>query len=353
MDVTELARQLRADEPAAAYLICGEEGALVDRALGLISERVLAAAAQPDLALTRLDGRDSTAAEVEAAARTGSLFGGRRLIVLRDAQSLGAEEQKRLAVYLAEPVPTTSLVLVVRGAGPKTRDPRRSKAAKAARAYKKAIEKGGGTVVDCPRPKPRELPRLAEKLLEQGGLQVDRDGLYALVEAIGEDLGALDQAIEKLALYKGGRGRVAAADVVEVVADTRTQSVFDLTDAAAEGRLRQALVGLRRMLRDGESPLALLGHLARHFRNLARVQSLAQRGEGSDSIRQALGLHPFVVKKSLKQARRFSPPGLARRLQQLGLADRRLKSSGLADALVLELLVRQLCERGDARNQRR
>ncbi len=345
MDTAKLAKALAKGAPAATYLVAGEEQSLVDRALEMISARVLSEAGANDFAMSRLDGRSCSAAEIEAAARTASLFGGRRLVVLKDAQLLRPTEQDKLVAYLKEPVPTTSLVVVVRGADPSTRDPKRAKATKSAKKFKKAVEAGKGMVVTCPRPKARDLPRLAEQILSDAGLRADRDGLYALVEAIGEDLGALWQAVEKLRLFKGGQGTVGAADVADVVADTRTQSVFELTDAVAQGDLTKALKGIRRLVRDGESPLALLGHLVRHFRNLARVQALAGRGQSPDAIRQTLGLHPFVVKKSLQQSRRFRPAGLAKRLRLLTEADRDLKGGGLPDPLALEVLVRSLCER--------
>jgi DNA polymerase-3 subunit delta len=347
MDTGKLNKALEKGPPAPAYLVAGEEDALVDRAIGLITQRVLRESGGPgeDFSLTRLDAKTSCAADVEAAARTASLFGGRRLVILRDAQALRADDQTRLAKYLSQPVTTATLVVVVRGAGPDSRDPKRAKAAKAARALKKAIEKGGGAVVECPRPKARDLPRVAEQVLEESGLSADRDGLFALIDAIGEDLGALWQAVDKLALYKGGQGQITSQDVSAVVADTRTQSVFDFIDAVAEGSLSKALGGVRRMVRDGDSALAILAHLSRHFRNLARVQALSARGESADAIRSELGVHPFVIKKSLQQSRRFQQRELADRLALLAAADREFKGGGLADSLALERLVVALCQR--------
>jgi len=117
-----------------------------------------------------------------------------------------------------------------------------------------------------------------------------------------------------------------------------------MLDAVAAGNQKKALGGLRRMLRDGESPLALLSHLTRHFRNLAQVQAMAQRGESQKSIQAALGLHPFVVKKTLQQSRRFSAGQLAARLKLLAENDRKLKGGALGANLQLELLVSSLCE---------
>ncbi|MBW2700954.1 MAG: DNA polymerase III subunit delta [Deltaproteobacteria bacterium] len=348
MDTRKLAQSLKKGNPASLYLIAGEEGALVDRALDILSSKILSGKGSDDFSYSRFDGRTASATEIEAAARTASLFGGHRLVILREAHLLRAAEQKKLLVYLKKPVPTTTLVLVVRGAGPSSRGPRQAKASKAARAFQKAVEKGGGQVVDCPRPRARDLPKLAEQLLGDQGCSADRDGLYALVEAVGEDLGALMQAVDKLALFKGGEGRIDSKDVREVVADTRSESVFDLTDAAAEGDLTRALGVLRRMLRDGEAPLPILGHLTRHFRNLATVQALARRGRSADDIRAALGLHPYVVKKCTQQSRRFGSGRLAAAIESLAKADQGLKGGRIPDELICERLLFALCGQTDS-----
>ena len=80
--------------------------------------------------------------------------------------------------------------------------------------------------------------------------------------------------------------------------------------------------------------------------------SLDKQLTSADAIRSALGLHPFVVKKSLQQARRFKASGLARRLKLLTEADRDLKGGGLPDPLALEVLVRSLCETDRSARQR-
>lgn len=237
MDIQQLERSLKKSQPAPVYLLSGEEDALVDRALDSITAKVLQSAADPDFARTTLDGKKTDAQEVENAARTASLFGGRRLVILRDAQGLRAEEQKKLLAYLEAPVKSTTLVLVVRGAGAQTRDPKRAKTVTAIKSLKKAVEKGKGVSVDCPKPRPRDLPRMVQQMLKDKNLSADSDGLYALVEAVGEDLGGLVQAVEKLSLYLRGSGRVTDRDVAEVVADTRSLSIFALTDAVGEGAL--------------------------------------------------------------------------------------------------------------------
>ena len=128
-----------------------------------------------------------------------------------------------------------------------------------------------------------------------------------------------------------------------MVADTRSQSVFALTDAVAEGVTDRALRVLNNMIRDGESPLVIIGHLSRHFRNLSRVQALDRKGENVERIRANLGLHPFVVKKCMMQLKRFTPVVLSKHLSALSKCDLQLKRGRLPDNLALERLVISLC----------
>ncbi len=343
MNTAQLIKGLKKDV-APVYLIAGDEDALIDRALAAISETVLSGQRSRDFAFTRFEGRNTSAAEIESAVRTVSLFGGRRLVVVRDAQELGTEAQKDIVAYMKAAVEAATLVLVVRGGGAESKDPRQAKSAKAAKLFAKAIAATGGVVVECPRPRLRELPRIAEDLLRENQLRAQHDALYALVEAVGEDLGLLIQAVEKLSLYKkGGPAEISAADVAQVVTDSRSESVFALVDAVAEGRLDPALAILQRMLRDGEAVLALLGHLARHVRNLARVQALFARGLSIEELRAELGLHPFVVQKCLQQSKRFSPQQLAHHLTLLAELDWSIKRSRLSDTLLLERAIMDLC----------
>ena len=344
MSIDKLRKRLQNKTIDPVYLLCGEEPALVYKALELIQEHILIDSADPCFALTSLDGRSSKANDIEAAARTGSLFGGRRLVVLRDAHLLHATQQKKLAPYLKKPVQSTTLILVVRGAGLASRNPKLSSISKAAKAYAKAIG-NKSCVFDFQRPKTRELPSLTAKLLAEKNLVADKDALFALVDAVGEDLGGLIQAAEKLSLYLHGTDQVTTADIASVVVDTRSQSVFELTDAVAQGNELEALCGVRRLLRDGESPLSILGHLARHFRNLTRVSALSSRGQRAETIQSSLGLHPFVIKKTLSQSRRFSQPELVHRMALLSGYDRKLKGGVLPDSLDLEILIHRLCEK--------
>lgn len=71
----------------------------------------------------------------------------------------------------------------------------------------------------------------------------------------------------------------------------------------------------------GESPFKLIGFLVRHFRNLILVKDYRQMGYGEGQIKEKTKLHPFIIKKSMRQAERFSMQQLIAALEP-AFADR-------------------------------
>ena len=61
MDTQQLGKSLKKGMPAPAYLVAGEEDVLVDRALLMITDRVLSEVQSEEFSLSRLDGKTTSA----------------------------------------------------------------------------------------------------------------------------------------------------------------------------------------------------------------------------------------------------------------------------------------------------
>ncbi|MDQ4029243.1 MAG: hypothetical protein M3214_14525, partial [Actinomycetota bacterium] len=88
------------------YLLAGEEF-LVEEAL----EQVRAEARTDPLSEVTVSG-NVTVPEMVTALETPSLLGGRRMVVVRDAEGLTKEAAQALSEYLESPSPHSVLVLV-------------------------------------------------------------------------------------------------------------------------------------------------------------------------------------------------------------------------------------------------
>ena len=83
--------------------------------------------------------------------------------------------------------------------------------------------------------------------------------------------------------------------------------------------------------------------LNRHFRMLWLATEARGAGATQDDIKSQLRLHSFVAKKLWGQSMKFDPRSLRRAYEALYETDRRLKSKGLDDHIVMEQLVGDLC----------
>ena len=122
------------------------------------------------------------------------------------------------------------------------------------------------------------------------------------------------------------------------------KTVFDLTDSIGQRKLSKALFHLNNVLEYGQSPLAVLAMVARHFRILIKAKEIRGRMQQSADVAKYLGVHPFFAKQYLSQTNNFTMPELKKSFHLLSQTDRELKSSRIPDERILENLIFGLCK---------
>ncbi len=318
----------RAVKAPPLVVIHGADAFRIRQALAEVEAEALAGA-DPSVNRQVFTAPDADPAEVVNAARTLPFLAGRRLVVVKDAHRWNADAWNRILPYLEHPNPSTCLVFVAEKLD------RRSKAGRllAERAR----------VVACDPPRESELPAWIARAARQAGLRLGPEVVQALILRAGTDLELLSQEIEKLRAFAGEGGRVGLDDLERLVGESRTVSVFALCDALGLRDLAGALRALRRLLGLGEPPVRLLYMLARHVRLLWIAREALDRPGRPDprAVAGDLGVPPFVARKLLDQARRWSVPGLRDALALLVRTDLALKTGSGPEAL--ERLVIRLC----------
>jgi DNA polymerase-3 subunit delta len=321
---------LREGEPGPLYFIHGKERYLIDRAVDILRARVLDARTR-DFNYELFYGKEAGAARIVQAARSLPMMAKRRLVLVRDADEMKADELAGLIPYVSAPCPETCLVFV----GEKV-DSRM----KFFTAFKKT-----GELIKLDPLYERQLPDFVRGEARARGVKIDGDAVQLIVDEIGAELGQLADAVERLAMFVGEKKQVSAADVVEVVATTRQRSVFELANAVGEGNRERALQVLGSMLGARESGVRIVAMLARHLRQLWVAHEWLKGGGGKAQLASVLGIPPFFVDGIVDQARRFDRQRLRHMHDALFNTDKLLKSSRLDDARTLELLVLELTAR--------
>jgi DNA polymerase III subunit delta len=327
---------LREGEPGPLYFLHGKERYLLDRAVDLLRARVLDPRTR-DFNYELFYGKEAGASRIAQAARTLPMMAKRRLILVRDADEMKADELAGLMTYVSDPAPETCLVFV----GEKV-----DQRMKFFSAFKKH-----GVLVKLDPLYERQLPDFVRGEARARGVTIAPDALAMIVAEIGAELGQLADAVERLAMFAGERKQITADDVDQVVATTRQRSVFELANAVGAGDRAQALAMLSSMLGARESGVRIVAMLARHLRQLWITSELLERTRDKFEIASALGIPPFFADDIIRQARTLDGERAKRMHAALFEADKKLKSSRLEDARLLEALILDLTTSAPSRNR--
>ena len=118
------------------------------------------------------------------------------------------------------------------------------------------------------------------------------------------------------------------------------EKIFAFTDALSVGDRREAFRLYDFMRNSGFSELYLLGALGNTLRTMIKIKSILPTNPDYRAY-EAFGLHPFVLKKTLSQVRRFRMEDLKRLYRALLQCDVRLKSTALDPETVVVSLISQ------------
>jgi DNA polymerase-3 subunit delta len=320
------------------FAILGPDSFLAEEAL----ERIVDAALGEERAesLQVLRGDETSWPRILDAARMGSLFADRRVVVVRNAEALKGPDDD-LVAYLQDPTPGVALVFMA--AKP---DKRRS-------AWKKLLDKAEAISAE-PLKGARLLARIHEEL-QRRKLALDAEGVQELNERVGQDLRRLMGELDKLEAFGHGQ-RLSAQDVAAVLGRGMARPLYLLGDAFAERDLAKALEMTTGLLEDGEEAPLIVGVLHRSARQLRAIKALGDEHASREETLSRLRLQPnmaFKLKALQQAAARWSDGDLKNALQAFGKADRRVKS-GTAASLALTAALLDACRKkeGEARNAR-
>ncbi len=234
--------------------------------------------------------------------------------------------EKELAEAISAMPQTTVLIALV------------EEALDAASPLVKAAEKHGKALLST-QPKGAALESWITKRARSRNVQITSEATSLLANFIGNDLRLLANEIDKLATYVGQGETISIDAVRQLSAQVQEARIFDLTDALAQRNRKQALNILHDLLADGEPPLKLISTITTQVRSLLLVKELAVKGLRAPQISSTLGMAPFIVEKSLRQIRNFTPAQLEETYRQLLATDSALKRSRLTPEMALDLLV--------------
>lgn len=314
----------------AVHLLTGDdESILRSKAHDLVAQ--LIGDGDRSLMVDEFDGDEFEMRSVVDAAQTMPFLTDKRVVVARGVGRFNADDVGPLVGYLADPLPSTDLVLVGGGG-------------RLPKSLVDAVAKAGGHVTDTNPPrKVGDRPMWVRTLAEEHGVRLDPGAAARISEQLGEDLGRAEGIVAVLRSAFGEGTRITAADVEPFLGQAGGVPPWDFTDAIDEGKTAKALTMLARMIHGGERhPLQIMAILHGHYGKLARLDGIDARSDADAAA--AMGIKPgFPAKKALANYRRLGGGGVKRAVELLAEADLDLRGdTDLDPETVMEVLVARL-----------
>ncbi len=262
----------------------------------------------------------------------------RRVALVKNADDLVKASRPQMEKWASSPVPSSLLLLELSTFPSNTK------------LYKIVNEKG--RLIDCSAPK----GKTAEAWIKQWAstqyqLTLTSAQTGFILDRVGNEYGLLDQELAKASLYAGDKGKITDDQLKLAIGSWRTQTVWEIVAAAAEGRTAEALEQLHRVLLAGEVPHAIAPQMSwslRRYATAAHLVAQAERAHKRLPLRDALmhaGFRPFEVGKAEEQLRRIGRHRGLALLDWLLELDLKIKGSHAHDdraALAIEELIVRL-----------
>ncbi|MDR3378014.1 MAG: DNA polymerase III subunit delta [Verrucomicrobiae bacterium] len=209
----------------------------------------------------------------------------------------------------------------------------------------------------------------AQDALSKRQKEISGAALGELVTRAGLNARQLENEVEKLCLFVGGRKKIELADVTTICSRNKTAKAFALGDALGDRDLPRLLKRLDEELWEtkfdtDKSEIGLLYGLIGKVRALLLLKEMLREGwvrpemdynrfkaqlagvpadkMPRDRKFNPLAINPYVLYKALPQVKKYTSAELVRAMDVLLRCNQRLVSSGLDETLVLQQALVQI-----------
>ena len=182
---------------------------------------------------------------------------------------------------------------------------------------------------------------ITEEMNARGG-EIESAAVQYLAQNGGGDMWRLSALLDQLLAH---HTPITLADVQLFLDEKVDDSIFNLVDAIVARQAKSVFQMIQEQYRNGKDAPYIFAMIVRQFRILITMRDLFEREDSPQSniLAARLGLHPFVVKKSLPLVRRYSLGELKQVYRQLLDLDLAFKTSRATLETLLDVFVGRVC----------
>ena len=316
-----LNQDIKTGEFKQIYLLYGEEAFLKNSYKNRLKEAIIG---DDTMNFARFEGKGLEVDELIRLADTMPFFAERRLILVEDSGFFKSASDA-LVQYLPS-MPDTTILLFVE-----------TEADKRNRLYKKV--KDMGYAAELNRQDSAQLARWAGGILTREQKKITKHTMELFLSMAGDDMENIRMELEKLISYTLGREVITDEDVLAVCTVQVTNRIFEMVSAIVNRQPRKAMDLYEDLLTLKEPPMRILFLIARQFNQLLQVKELMGKGMDKGTSASKLKMQPFVVGKTMPQARQFGREQILSYVEFCVETEEAVKNGRLQDRLAVELLI--------------
>ena len=316
-----LNQDIKTGEFKQIYLLYGEEAFLKNSYKNRLKEAIIG---DDSMNFARFEGKGLDVDELIRLADTMPFFAEHRLILIEDSGFFKTASDA-LVQYLPS-MPDTTILLFVE-----------TEVDKRNRLYKKV--KDMGYAAELNRQDSAQLARWAGGILTREQKKITKHTMELFLSMAGDDMENIRMELEKLISYTLGREVITDEDVLAVGTVQVTNRIFEMVSAIVNRQPRKAMDLYEDLLTLKEPPMRILFLIARQFNQLLQVKDLMGKGMDKGTIASKLKMQPFVVGKTMPQARQFGREQILSYVEFCVETEEAVKSGRLQDRLAVELLI--------------
>ena len=332
-DVKQLVAAIKKGDLKPIYFLMGEEAYYIDKISDFIEDNVLDEAEKGFNQMV-LYGRDVSIDDIVSNAKRYPMMADKQVVIVKEAQDLSRTIEK-LAQYAENPQPSTVLVINYKY---KKLDKRK--------ALYKTINKSGSVVFESKKLYENQVSDWIRRVLAGQNYNISPKASQMLVEFLGNDLGKIDNELNKLKIVLPAGTQITPEHIEENIGISKDYNNFELLKAVGKKDVLKAHK-IAKYFEDNpkDNPIVVtIGLLFSYFSKVLHIHGMSDKNPRS--VAPAIKVSPYFVDDYLVAARNYPMRKVSLVIGLLREFDVRSKGVGSNAVpqgdLLKELLVRVL-----------
>lgn len=313
---------IKAGDLKQAYLLYGEETYLIRQYRDKLLKSMVPEG--DTMNFSAYEGKDINTKEVIDLAETLPFFADYR-VILMEGSGLFKSSDEAFAEYLPTAPASTRFLFV------------ESEVDKRSKMYKALCKIGNA--VEFVTQTEETLSRWVLGRIRKEGKNITQQAYQLFISKTGTDMENIDRELEKLICYTLDKDTIEPEDVACITTEQTQNKVFEMVDAIASHKQKQALDLYYDLLALREAPMRIMYLITRQFHLLSIVKAMSNQGFGNKDIAAKAGCPEWAVRKYQAQCRSFSLDQLKKAVEEGTEYEEAVKTGRLADQMAVELFI--------------